>query len=62
MIEHTTILFFATYLVAIVIWRLTSQLSNPGIRKVIRYSLVYLSLPFIYLSPKFSILTNVWTI
>ena len=62
MLEHTTILFFATYPVAIVIWRLTSRLSHSGIRKVMRYSLVYLSLPFIYLSPKFSILTNVWTI
>jgi hypothetical protein len=62
MLEHTTLLFFGTYLVVVILWRLSSHLSNLAIRKVVRYSLVYLSIPFIYLSPAFSIVTNVWVI
>jgi hypothetical protein len=62
MFEHTTLLFFGTYPVVVILWRLSSHLSNLAIRKVIRYSLVYLSIPVIFLSPEFSILTNVWAI
>ena len=57
---QTTLLFICTYLAAVPLWRISAHIDDPTIRKVFRYSLVYMSLPFIYLSPKFSILTNVW--
>jgi len=52
-LENNQYLFFGTYVAAIILWILSAYISNLKLKKSIRYSIIYLSLPFVYIGHPF---------